>query len=234
MKKFEMTSEFTITGLFTRLYRIKALRSFGNVAKGDLGGFVEKEANLDQYGNSWIFGDAKVHGNAKVSENATVSGSAEVSENARVYGSARVCGNANVYQNAKVFGNATVHGNSVVCGKAKVFEISEVGGNARVSGCAELSGDVYVSGNAELSGNAKVSRCLDYATVKGFGRYCRETTFYREKDNKIYVGCGCFRGDLEEFRKKVKENHGDSKYAKEYLMIADLMEMHFKEGDNDE
>ena len=33
---------------------------------------------------------------------------------------------------------------------------------------------------------------------------------------------------LEEFREKVKETHGDNRYAKEYLMIADLMEMHFR------
>lgn len=33
---------------------------------------------------------------------------------------------------------------------------------------------------------------------------------------------------LAEALLKVKETHGDTKYAKEYLMIADLMEMHFK------
>ncbi len=34
----------------------------------------------------------------------------------------------------------------------------------------------------------------------------------------------------KQFRDKVKETHGDSKYAQEYLMIADLMELHFGEG----
>lgn len=135
-KKFELTSE-TITTLYGRkLFRIKALKDFGDVKKGDLGGFAEKEENIDQ------------------------------------------------------------------------------------------SGDADVSGDAEVSGDC------DYATVKGFGRYCRNTTFYRGKDKKIHVVCGCFRGDLEAFRKQVKETHGDNKYAREYLMIADLMEMHFKEGDN--
>ena len=41
--------------------------------------------------------------------------------------------------------------------------------------------------------------------------------------------CGCFCGTVDEFRSKVRETHGNSKYAKEYLMIADLMELHFKE-----
>ena len=36
--------------------------------------------------------------------------------------------------------------------------------------------------------------------------------------------CGCFYGTMSEFREKVKERHGDSRLAKEYLMLADLME----------
>lgn len=40
------------------LYRIKALKDFGIVKKGELGGWVEAEANLSVYGNAWVFGDA--------------------------------------------------------------------------------------------------------------------------------------------------------------------------------
>ena len=53
------------------------------------------------------------------------------------------------------------------------------------------------------------------------------TTFFRLKSGEIGVRCGCFYGTVEQFRGKVKETHGNSKYAKEYLMIADLMELHF-------
>ena len=50
MKKFELTSEF-ITNIFgTKLFRIKALIEFGNVKAGELGGFVEKEENLNHEG----------------------------------------------------------------------------------------------------------------------------------------------------------------------------------------
>lgn len=82
-------------------------------------------------------------------------------------------------------------------------------------------------GNAQAYGNAWVSGDADYATVKGFGRYNRNTTFFRCKDGKVRVVCGCFFGDMEEFRAVVKKTHGDGKLAKEYLAIADLMEMHF-------
>ena len=46
--------------------------------------------------------------------------------------------------------------------------------------------------------------------------------------------CGCFYGTLEKFREKVRETHKDSKYAQEYLMIADLMELHFDGGKENE
>ncbi len=151
MKKFELTSEF-ITNVFgVKLFRIRALVEFGNVGKGELGGYVEKEKNLDHDGNAWVSGDAWVYGDARVSGDA------------RVYGDARVSGDA------------------------------------------------------------------DYAIVKGFGRYNRNTTFFRCKDGKVRVACGCFFGDMEEFRAIVKRTHGDGKLAKEYLAIADLMEMHFAE-----
>lgn len=84
-------------------------------------------------------------------------------------------------------------------------------------------------GNAEVSGDAWVSGDADYTTIKGFGRNCRNTTFFKSEDDDVKVVCGCFYGTLDEFRKKVKETHGDSKYATEYLAIADIMELHFKE-----
>ena len=70
--------------------RIVALKSFGDVKEGDVGGFVDSEANLSQKGNCWIYDNAKVYDNAIVSGEATVSGSAIVSGGARVSGSAVV------------------------------------------------------------------------------------------------------------------------------------------------
>ena len=95
-------------------------------------------------------------------------------------------------------------------------------GNAWVYGNAEVYGNARVYGDAEVSGNA------DYATIKGFGSVQRNTTFFHCKDGMIRVVCGCFFGTIEEFRKKVVDSYGDNKLAKEYLMIADLMEYHFK------
>lgn len=45
MKKYELTAEF-IEKWGKKLFRIKALISFGSVEAGELGGYVEKEDNL--------------------------------------------------------------------------------------------------------------------------------------------------------------------------------------------
>ena len=160
------------------------------------------------------FGDVKagdLGGYIESESNLSHDGDAWVYGNARVYGDAWVCGNARVYGDARVYGNARVSGNAWVSGDAEVY------GNARVYG------------DAEVYGNAKILCGHDYAVIAGFGSVCRATTFFRCADGLVRTRCGCFYGTLDEFRGRVKETHGDSKIAKEYLVIADLMEVHFKE-----
>ena len=77
MKKYELTAE-SIVKFGRTLFRIKALVAFGDVEEGELGGFVEKEENLDQSGNAWVSGDAQVYGDARVSGDAQVYGDARV------------------------------------------------------------------------------------------------------------------------------------------------------------
>lgn len=89
MKKFELTTETKIRCGRT-LYRIKALKSFGGVCVGDLGGWVEKEKNLSHDDNAWVSGNARIFDNARVTGDANVSGNAWVSGNARVSGDARI------------------------------------------------------------------------------------------------------------------------------------------------
>ena len=64
-KKYELTSD-TANHFGTILHRIRALRDFGDVEKGDLGGFVESEANLSNEGNCWVSGNARVYGRAEI------------------------------------------------------------------------------------------------------------------------------------------------------------------------
>ena len=97
MKKYELTAE-SIVKFGRILFRIKALVAFGDVEAGELGGFVEKEENLDQSGDAWVSGNAWVSGDAMVSGNAWVYGNARVSGDAWVYGDAMVYGDARVFR----------------------------------------------------------------------------------------------------------------------------------------
>ena len=108
-----MTNKYELIFCETEcLFRVKALKDFANIHKGDIGGFVKSEKNLSQVDNCWIYDNAKVLGNAEICDNAIVCNNAIVYGNAKVCGKAIVCGNTEVYGNAEVCGNAEVYSNA--------------------------------------------------------------------------------------------------------------------------
>jgi len=119
-RKYEFTGKAKTIGARTlgQIRAVTAIESIG-VSIGDVGGWIEAEANLSHEGNAWVYGDARVCGNAAVCGDARVYGDAEVC------GNAWVCGDARVYGNAEVYGNAWVYGNAAVCGDARVYGRSE-------------------------------------------------------------------------------------------------------------
>ena len=237
-KKYKITEE--TTNVYGRiLHRIEALRDFNDVKKGDKGGFIEKEDNLSQNGNCWIYNDAKVCSLAKVYDEAKVYDNAVVSSNAKVYGNADVYGNARIYNNAKVYDNALIFGNAEVCdnavvggnaeirgnavvygnakvrGKAVVFDDAEVLDNAVVYDNAEIYGNARVFGNAEIGGDAKVESAADYIVFKNWwssGRY-----FTWTRSNNMWK-VGCFYGTGEQLIEKAYKD--SEKSGREYEKIV--------------
>ena len=57
-KKYKLREDLTKEFYGKTLYRIEALRDFGDVAKGELGGYIEKEKNLIHDGNAEVLGNA--------------------------------------------------------------------------------------------------------------------------------------------------------------------------------
>ena len=131
--KYEVLKDEFIELNGRKLYRIKALKNFCHIEKGEVGGYIESEQNLSQKGgawvsgNAWVSGDAQVYGGARVYGNALVSGDAHVYGGARVYGNAWVSGNAQVYGDARVYGNALVSDNAQVSNRHSVVWFSNVG-----------------------------------------------------------------------------------------------------------
>ena len=82
--KYKFTGK-TKNHLGCTLHQIVCVTAFASIEVGDVGGWIEKEENLSQYGNAWVSGDAEVSGDARVYGDAWVYG------DARVYGNAEVC-----------------------------------------------------------------------------------------------------------------------------------------------
>ena len=231
-KKYELSNE-TIVFNGVTLHRIKALKDFSDVKAGNLGGWVEKEENLSQTDNAWVysnakvFGNAIVEGNAKVYDNAIAYGKAQVYDDARVFGFALVCGSAEIYGNAWVFGNAEIYGNvhifghayifnnAKVCDNARVFGNAEVYDNAKIFGDAKVKGDAIVHGNAVIRGDAKVCNKSDYIIFKNFWSSGRFFTWTRS--NNMW-SVGCFYGTGKEL---IEKAYKDSKTSgKEYERVV--------------
>ena len=231
-KKYRLMDE-TITIAGVTLYRIQAMRDFGNVRKGDRGGFIQSENNLSHEGSCWVYENAKVYGDAEVSENALVYENAEVCGAAWVYGNTMVCGNAIVSEKAKVYGNAIVYGNARVCGYAKVcgdaevFGYAMIYGDAWVYGNALVYGDAWISGNAEICGNVDIKSSQDYIVFKNFWSSRRYFTYTRP--NGMWT-VGCFYGTSDELIKKAYADSQEKGWQYERVVrYVEDVEQHEKE-----
>lgn len=69
MNKYKLDKNDFISFRGLKLYRIIALKDFGNVDSGQKGGFIESEDNLNEDGDAWVYGDAQVHGKQKFKRN---------------------------------------------------------------------------------------------------------------------------------------------------------------------
>lgn len=119
-KKYEILKDTEKDFFGHNVYRIKALRDFSDVKKGDIGGYVESEKNLSQEGDCWIYDNAIACDNSIVCGNAVVKTYATACENSIVSGNAVVKDCAVVCGNSEIKDYAVVCGNAVVCGDIKL------------------------------------------------------------------------------------------------------------------
>lgn len=240
-KKYKLTNEIINVDGYT-FYRIKALKDFGNVKKGDKGGYIENENNLSQSGNCWVYNDAKVFDNAKIYDNAKVCNNALVYDNAEIRGNAQVLGYAQVHSNAKVLGNAKVCDDAIVSNNAIVYNNAQVRGdarvcyNAKVYNNAEIYSDAVVSSYAIVYGNAKV---YGNASIYGYARVCGDAVIKNNSDYIVFKNwwssgryftwtrsnnmwsVGCFYGTSNEL---IEKAYKDSKLSgNEYKRVVDYV-----------
>ena len=238
-KKYEITKEtmkaIDENGDEKTLHRIKALKDFGNVKKGDFGGFVENESNLSQEGDCWIFDNAICCGNAIVYENAMVCENAMVHENASIRGSAKVYGNTIIRgntiigDNSRIYGDVVIYGNSKILGRSRIFG-NAVLGDVESSDYARIYGDVNISDNIDICDDANIKNNKSFLYIScAYGKI----TIFRTITNKIIVKNHLQKWVLEDFEKEVNtfiEAKPNAKYlgGLELLSIIQLAKVYFE------
>lgn len=125
-KKYILTEETKEVGGHI-LHRIQAVRDFGDVQKGDLGGWVESEENLSHDGDCWISSNGEVSGNGKVSGNGRVFGNGRVYGNGRVSDDGWVSDDGRVSDDGWVFGNAKIGFNAYISSPRSYFVQGPIG-----------------------------------------------------------------------------------------------------------
>lgn len=225
-----------------KLYRIKALKDFGNIKKGQLGGYIEKEENLKFDCNAWISDNSKVFEDAEISDEAIISGNVIVYGESKIYDNAKVSGNVNVYCNSQIYGDAEVSGNVHIFGKdVKIYDKVKISGEAKIFGNADISGNVKISGyveiygNADIFGDAKIYNNNQWYCIENVNERNYSITFF-ETDGVIYVAetdpfIGfTFMGTLLEFEQKIEKEYRNTIYEKEYKICIELAKLKLLES----
>ena len=100
---------------------------------------------------------------------------------------------------------------------------------------ANLVGAFLVGANlvgANLEGGnfgdwGKLQSISDILIVGSIGSRNEYTSIFHT-DKGVFVQCGCFRGTIEEFEKKVKETHHGNNYERDYLAMIEFAKVKFE------
>ena len=246
MKKYEVTD--IEHPFYEGAYRIRALQDNMVIGskKGDLGGYVESEDNLSQYGDSWIFDDAVVKGGSMVFRDAWVSGNSVVRGGSLITDNAAVGGDAVLDERCEVSGRSRVRG-AVNMFSSKVSEGTVVRSMGNVvltirdtdfSDWASVacSGTIrnskikraYLHGRLNME-NANIEHSSHVFQMSPVGSEGVDLTLYRGDTGPLLV-VGCWSGSLSELMPEVRRRRRNwpervpaEKVYKEYKIINSLL-----------
>lgn len=147
-KKYEFTGE-TTTDIAegATLHRIRAVRDFGDVKAGDLGGWIESENNLSHEGKCWVYDDSAVFGRGRVYDNAKIMNSSCVYDNGHVSYSA-------IIDNSHVFGSAAVKYHARI-EDSGVYQYARITGYSHVCR-SQIANHAYIRGDVVKDAQIRV------------------------------------------------------------------------------
>ena len=205
-KKYELI-ESDIKGL----YRVKALKDFGYVKKGDIGGYVENPNNLSHEGYCWVYDNAKIYDEARIYGNSEISGCAVIQGNARIYG------------NSEISDCAVIDGNARIYGDSEVWDYAIIRDNALIYGDSVISGNAFIGGDTEIKTGRHIG-CIEEKFKNVLYIQCKASliTVYTDMNNVIKCNIGCQkRITLEGLLKRIEEDGGMNEHEEEYVRIME-------------
>lgn len=162
--KYALTKN-TKTYSTKKLHQIVALESFGKVNKGDLGGWIESEANLSQDGLCWIEQNVLVFGDGRVLDNAYISGDVIVNGIVKNYVSIESI-NTHIRSGAIIEDDVMLRNSSgFISGKVSGAVLVE--GYCNIDSWAEITDSVYLINSNIFGGKISGETILDSCTVYG-------------------------------------------------------------------
>ena len=198
-KKYEITDITMEFGIKT-LYRIRALKDFSDVKKGDLGGWVSSEDNLSQEGNCWIYNEAKCMDNAKMYNNSTMHDYSEMydysimrgdsemhsytemHDYAIMYSCSKMYGCSEMYDSSTMHGNSTMYGNSMMCDYSRMFDNSEMFDNSAMYEYSVMNGYSIMFDSSEMHDRSEMH---DHSKMYGDSILKDKEKLYGELISKV-------------------------------------------------
>lgn len=215
----ESEREFS-KGFFTprKAHRIKALRDFGSVKAGDLGGWVETEDNLSHEGLCWLFGAAAALEEGRVKQDAMLF------DNAKVFGKGEVYEHAIIRDTSYVAGNGKVGGGAIVKGGSAIEDISLVCGIAQLTG-ASIIGDAILT-EGFYDGPCRISYTDSVAVFKvTLPEFAVVTVHPGYNQGRVVQVGEKIIGDPEAFCKYVRDFYTGTMFEKQMKTLAEYIKL---------
>ncbi len=214
-KKYEFIERVEDQG--GKYFRIRALKSFGNIQAGDIGGLVSSVNSLSQFGLCWVGENAKISGTARVLGDAQVTDYAIISAQSIIMDNVRIAGNASIGGKTTIMNDVDISGEVIVGGKTHISGNAIIHGRTFVMGCTisghpqilgptrTSSGSILIS-DSEISGNSLIECDLGYSEIRHstIEEYAKIIgTVLVTGESLIYGECTLFNGEFNEFRQSM-------------------------------
>ena len=216
-KKYEilMDKENTIEWKGHTLHRIRALRDFGDIKKGDIGGFVENENNLSHKGNCWIYDDAKAMDDSIMYDNSRIYDKSELHDDSIMHNYTRMYDYSELHNNSIMNDDSAMYDNSTMYDYSIMYDNSEMYNNSTLKNKTRLYGKLVSS----------VDDFIEIQNPQG-----RLVTCVK-KGNKILYNVGCQNEITEEtFKDRIEHEDGgleENPHRAYYYKIIEMAKLYF-------